>query len=456
MYSGFASWLFSNGGRLVDFKTGEIFINDAKAVEALQFYADLVTKYKVVPPEAMTWEFDEIVAGGQSDRYAMVQTFAPYGTLINDPKISKTGGKWAWTTVPGPHREGRRPHLDRWPFPRRAEIHQEQGMVAGVHPRWRAASEWQKRAMDARQRAAARLGAARIPRWWRRSAGRRSPRRRSRPACRRRPSGVGHAGSAVAIGAVANPARPEDREAGAGRSRRRTGSAACGARGSADDRAPSSAAGVRRGRRAAARRAGAEQAGQAGVRRRQRAVALVPGRGSRAGIREADRHQGRFHPAADRCAERSAEGRTELRFEWHRRHPVDRHLCRLAGAAHGGSRKAAGQHSGKAPRLRLGRLPAVDPRHGELPGQASRHSVPRHREHPELPEAAAGGCRLQQGAGELGRVPEGAASPPPRQARRTATVWASGAGRGRRSSAGSRRSCAATADSISIRRPGRS
>jgi multiple sugar transport system substrate-binding protein len=103
MFVGFNPWLYSNGGRLLDFKTGEIFINDAKGVEALQFYAELVTKYKVVPPDAMTWEFDEIVAGGQSDRYAMVQMFAPYGTLINDPKISKTGGKWAWTTVQGPH-----------------------------------------------------------------------------------------------------------------------------------------------------------------------------------------------------------------------------------------------------------------------------------------------------------------------------------------------------------------
>jgi multiple sugar transport system substrate-binding protein len=55
----------------------------------------------VVPPECLTWEYDEIVAGGQSDRYAMAQTFAPYGTLINDPKISRTGGKWAWATVPG-------------------------------------------------------------------------------------------------------------------------------------------------------------------------------------------------------------------------------------------------------------------------------------------------------------------------------------------------------------------
>jgi multiple sugar transport system substrate-binding protein len=100
-YSSFASWLFSAGGRLVDFKTGEVFINDEKAVTALQFYVDLVLKHKVVPPEAMTWEFDEIIAGGQKDRYAMTQTFAPYGTLINDPKQSKTGGLWAWATVPG-------------------------------------------------------------------------------------------------------------------------------------------------------------------------------------------------------------------------------------------------------------------------------------------------------------------------------------------------------------------
>ena len=31
----------------------------------------------------------------------MTQTFAPYGTLINDPQLSKTAGRWAWATVPG-------------------------------------------------------------------------------------------------------------------------------------------------------------------------------------------------------------------------------------------------------------------------------------------------------------------------------------------------------------------
>ena len=51
-----------------------------------------MTRYKVIVPDAITWEFDEIVAGGQNDRYAMTITLAPYGTLINDPKLSKTAG----------------------------------------------------------------------------------------------------------------------------------------------------------------------------------------------------------------------------------------------------------------------------------------------------------------------------------------------------------------------------
>lgn len=100
-YTSFASWLYSTGGRLADFKTGEIFINEPKAIEALEFYSALMAKHKVVPPEATTWEYDEIIAGGQRDRYVMAQTFAPYGTLINDPANSTTAGQWAWDVVPG-------------------------------------------------------------------------------------------------------------------------------------------------------------------------------------------------------------------------------------------------------------------------------------------------------------------------------------------------------------------
>jgi len=101
LYPSLASWLYSAGGRFLDFKTGEIFINDDKAVTALQFMADLVVKDKLTPPEVTTWEFDEIIAGGQRDRYVMAQTFAPYMTLINDPAISKTTGNWSADVVPG-------------------------------------------------------------------------------------------------------------------------------------------------------------------------------------------------------------------------------------------------------------------------------------------------------------------------------------------------------------------
>src|ERR1700744_2457180 len=96
MTGGFSPFLRVNGGRYFDPKTYQIEINGPQAVEALQYYADLMTRYKVVVPDAITWEFDEIVAGGQRDRYAMTITLAPYGTLINDPKQSPTAGKWAW------------------------------------------------------------------------------------------------------------------------------------------------------------------------------------------------------------------------------------------------------------------------------------------------------------------------------------------------------------------------
>ena len=117
MVGGYTPFLRGNGGDYFDPKTWEIHINNDKAVEALQYYGDLMTKYKVVVPDAITWEFDEIVAGGQNDRYAMTITLAPYGTLINDPKLSKTAGKWAWALAPGAHSlEESRVSVGGWTF----------------------------------------------------------------------------------------------------------------------------------------------------------------------------------------------------------------------------------------------------------------------------------------------------------------------------------------------------
>jgi multiple sugar transport system substrate-binding protein len=95
------TFLRSNGGDLFNPDTKEIFINKPQAIEALQYYGDLLTKYHVVPPDAVTWEWDEIIANGQNDRYGMTIAFAASGTMLNDPKISRTGGKWAWSLAPG-------------------------------------------------------------------------------------------------------------------------------------------------------------------------------------------------------------------------------------------------------------------------------------------------------------------------------------------------------------------
>jgi len=62
MVGGFSPFLRGNGGQYFDPVNWDILINDQRAVEALQYYGDLMTKYKVVVPDAITWEFDEIVA----------------------------------------------------------------------------------------------------------------------------------------------------------------------------------------------------------------------------------------------------------------------------------------------------------------------------------------------------------------------------------------------------------
>jgi multiple sugar transport system substrate-binding protein len=101
MLGSFTPFLRSSGGHYYDPKTGEIFVNKPAAVGALEFYGELMTKYHVTNPASLTWEFDGIIAGGQADQFAMTVTLAPYGEAMNDPKVSKTGGAWAWSKMPG-------------------------------------------------------------------------------------------------------------------------------------------------------------------------------------------------------------------------------------------------------------------------------------------------------------------------------------------------------------------
>jgi multiple sugar transport system substrate-binding protein len=101
MLGSFTPFLRSSGGQYYDPKTGDIFVNQPAAVGALQYYGDLMTKYHVTNPASLTWEFDGIIAGGQADQFAMTVTLAPYGEAMNNPAVSKTGGNWAFSVMPG-------------------------------------------------------------------------------------------------------------------------------------------------------------------------------------------------------------------------------------------------------------------------------------------------------------------------------------------------------------------
>jgi ABC-type glycerol-3-phosphate transport system substrate-binding protein len=235
LYTSLASWLYSAGGRLVDFKTGEIFINDSRAVTALQFMADLVVKHKVTPPEVMTWEYDEIIAGGQRDRYVMAQTFAPYGTLINDPALSKTAGRWAWSVVPG--------HTDKAQSRTWIDGHFLAVPKYAKHPDWSlefirmaCSKEWMLRSME-RGNAPPRGSVLRDPAMVSKIGWPPSPPPRSKPASpppRILPGTRWSCRCAPACRRRCWDRRPPSRR---WTPSPRTGSAACGVRGSGDDRA---------------------------------------------------------------------------------------------------------------------------------------------------------------------------------------------------------------------------
>lgn len=101
MLGSFTPFLRSAGGRFYDAKTGEIYITEPAAVDALQFYGDLMTKYHVTNPSSLTWEFDGIIGGGQADQFATAVTLSPYGDAMNDKRVSKSGGNWAFQLMPG-------------------------------------------------------------------------------------------------------------------------------------------------------------------------------------------------------------------------------------------------------------------------------------------------------------------------------------------------------------------
>ena len=90
----FSDFLWQAGGDWVDEKNKPAF-NSAEGVQALTFYRDLIQKYKVVPPDAVSYQWDE--NSNEFNSGAVYTSFdwpTEYATA-NDPSSSKIVGKWA-------------------------------------------------------------------------------------------------------------------------------------------------------------------------------------------------------------------------------------------------------------------------------------------------------------------------------------------------------------------------
>lgn len=101
----FMYYLFGHGGDILDENNKVVFNNEA-GVKALTFYAELLTKEKVVPPDVVTYGYNEILTALQEGKAVMgIEWMAATQTLTDceqSPKVCKDGKPLlAYTLPPG-------------------------------------------------------------------------------------------------------------------------------------------------------------------------------------------------------------------------------------------------------------------------------------------------------------------------------------------------------------------
>jgi ABC-type glycerol-3-phosphate transport system substrate-binding protein len=90
----FMYYLFGFGGAILD-ENNKVVINNEAGVKALTFYSDLLIKEQVVPPDVVTYGYNEILTSLQEGKVAMgIQWMAATQTLTDcnqSPKVCKDG-----------------------------------------------------------------------------------------------------------------------------------------------------------------------------------------------------------------------------------------------------------------------------------------------------------------------------------------------------------------------------
>ncbi len=99
----FMFYLFSFGGGILD-KNNQVIINNQAGVNALTFYSNLLVTEKLVPPDVVTYGYNEILTSLQEGKVALgIQWMAATQTLTDctqSPKVCKDGKPLLGYTVP--------------------------------------------------------------------------------------------------------------------------------------------------------------------------------------------------------------------------------------------------------------------------------------------------------------------------------------------------------------------
>ena len=77
-------------------------VNSPEAIEATQFYADILSK--AGPAGVASWAWAEVLAAMEQGEVAMAIDASDFGFQIEDAARSHSAGKWGYTVIPaGPH-----------------------------------------------------------------------------------------------------------------------------------------------------------------------------------------------------------------------------------------------------------------------------------------------------------------------------------------------------------------
>ncbi|HBF37842.1 MAG TPA: hypothetical protein DDW50_11025 [Firmicutes bacterium] len=93
-------FLWSNGGELLDANRQKVLFTNKRGIEATQYLVNLYRNQKVVSPESIEYEHDDLITALQQGRAAMAVTYSPYVTEVSDPAKSKFANEFAWSSHP--------------------------------------------------------------------------------------------------------------------------------------------------------------------------------------------------------------------------------------------------------------------------------------------------------------------------------------------------------------------